>query len=135
MTSPDSQPSKTYSSEEIQQILQTAMAYETERPFSRTQLEEMAADLNISPDLLTKAEATWQQELAQRQAAEALKQKQRQHYRHQVGSYVAVNTGLILLNLATCGTVSWAIYPLLGWGLGLCFGPCKSPKNSKLQTA
>lgn len=31
--------------------------------------------------------------------------------------YLAVNTGLVALSLA--GGRPWAIYPLLGWGLGL----------------
>lgn len=31
--------------------------------------------------------------------------------------YLAVNAGLIVLSLANGG--GWAVYPLLGWGLGL----------------
>lgn len=112
---------KAYSSEEVQQILQAALSYQSDRPFSRNQLEEMAAELNISPETLAKAEAAWQAAAAERQGAK----QRRTAYRQQLGSYLAVNTGLILINLATCGTISWAVYPLLGWGLGLCLGPNK----------
>lgn len=33
--------------------------------------------------------------------------------------FVAVNAGLLLLDLATSPQVRWAHYPMLGWGLGL----------------
>jgi hypothetical protein len=118
-----------YSSEDVQAILQTAMSYESDRPFSRSQLKEMAADLNISSEMLAKAEAHWQQATAQRQAAAERQQQRRKHFRQQFGGYIAVNTGLVLLNIATCGTVSWAIYPILGWGIGLCFGPCEGKET------
>jgi 2TM domain len=114
---------KTYSSEDVQHILQAALAYQSDRPFSQSQLKEMAAELNISAEVLAQAEATWQTAAAERQGAIAAAQQRRKAYRQQLGSYLVVNTGLILINLATCGTVSWAIYPLLGWGLGLCLGP------------
>jgi hypothetical protein len=34
-------------------------------------------------------------------------------------TYLAVNTGLLLLNLLTAPAVVWAIWPLLGWGVGV----------------
>ena len=33
--------------------------------------------------------------------------------------YALVNTFLAVLNFATSPTVFWAIWPILGWGLGL----------------
>lgn len=114
---------KTYSSEDVQHILQAALAYQSDRLFSQSQLKEMAAELNISAEVLAQAEATWQAAAAERQGAIAAAQQRRKAYRQQLVSYLVVNTGLILINLATSGTVSWAIYPLLGWGLGLCLGP------------
>lgn len=34
-------------------------------------------------------------------------------------AYVCVNGFLIALNFITSGRFSWAIFPLLGWGIGL----------------
>ena len=47
-------------------------------------------------------------------------------YRSDVAIYTGVNTLLIGINIATAGAITWAIYPLLGWGIGLCLGPCKA---------
>jgi hypothetical protein len=35
--------------------------------------------------------------------------------------FATVNTGLILLNLLVAHRTIWAIWPLLGWGIGLLF--------------
>ena len=35
--------------------------------------------------------------------------------------YLIVNTGLIALNLASGSGKPWAVFPLLGWGIGLLF--------------
>lgn len=34
-------------------------------------------------------------------------------------SYLAVNVGLLLINLLASPGVVWALWPLLGWGLGV----------------
>ncbi len=109
-----------YSSEDVQQILMIAQAKDT---FSEAQLQEMAHELVIDDSALRQAIATWQIEKEnQRQ-----KRQQRQNfYRQQLLPYLGVNTFLILLNVSIAGTVTWAIYPLLGWGISLFFGPCKS---------
>lgn len=109
-----------YSSEDVQQILAIAQNKDT---FTKTQLQEMAQELVIDDSALEQAIATWQTEKeSQRQ-----KRQQRQiFYRQQLVPYLGVNTFLILLNISIAGTVTWAIYPLLGWGISLFFGPCKS---------
>lgn len=38
-----------------------------------------------------------------------------------LASYIVVNTGLIVLNLATSPHQIWFIWPLVGWGIGLAF--------------
>ena len=109
----------TYRSEDVQQILQRAMAHKQEGEFSREQLLEMASELGISPDILQAAEQEW---LAQREGVrerQAFNTYQRRAFRAHLIPYLAVNTFLILLNLLTSPSRFWAIYPLLGWGLGL----------------
>ncbi|TDY88288.1 UNVERIFIED_ORG: 2TM domain-containing protein [Herbaspirillum seropedicae] len=40
---------------------------------------------------------------------------------HHFGIYLAVNTGLILLNLMGQHRHWWSLGPLLGWGIGVLF--------------
>ena len=106
-----------YSAEQVQQILVSAMGQSEQEGFSRSQLEEMAADLGISLDTLKQAEGSLQKipALAQTTAIQSLKQQFHQRLR----TYIIVNIFLIALNFTLSGAITWAIYPLLGWGLGL----------------
>lgn len=115
------QPSpRTYSPEAAQAILAEAVARQAAEPFTHEHLLDVAAEMSISPDLLAQVEQDWQQQ--QRQQVNQL--ARRRQFRRQIATYAAVNTGLIVLNIASAGAITWAIYPLLGWGLGLCFGGC-----------
>lgn len=125
------QSPQSYSPEVVQEILAEAIARQSADTFTRDQLLEMAAEMSISPDLLDQVEADWRQRQQQRQQAEAAQIKRRRRFRGQVATYAAVNSGLILLNIACAGTITWAIYPLLGWGAGLCLGGCQKSRISQ----
>ena len=113
-----------YSAEQIQQILLLAMQQE-EDGFSRSQLEEMATDLGIASYDLAQAEQSWQE-----LSIPPVPDSEQQNFRQQLRTYAAVNAFLLTLNFTLSGTITWAIYPLLGWGLGLLLPrksfPCKS---------
>lgn len=67
-----------YSSEDVQQILQRAMADRQRQEFSYPQLAEMAAELDISSDLLQVSEQEWlaqRDQTAQQQATKACQRK------------------------------------------------------------
>lgn len=121
-------PTTTYSSEAVQQILQKAMTYRDRGQFDDAQLLEMAAELGISDELLQQATQEWQIEAQQRELEDQKKRDRRRRFRAEIATYAGVNTLLIAINLATAGAITWAIYPLLGWGVGLCFGSCQ-PKS------
>lgn len=113
-------PKPTYQSEEAQEILQLALLQRSDGgELSRTQLLEMAEELEIPLDILRAAEQNWlerQEESSQRLAFERdrwvlLKQ--------QVGQYAIANSFLVLLNLAMDRSLSWSLYVLLLWGMGL----------------
>ncbi|MEO0433989.1 MAG: 2TM domain-containing protein [Cyanobacteria bacterium J06656_5] len=112
-----------YSAEQVQQILVAAMGQGEEDGFSRSQLAEMATDLGISPDALRQAE-----QVHQALPAQSTPNPTQQNFRQQLRTYAVVNTFLLALNVSLSGTITWAIYPLLGWGLGLLlpekFSPC-----------
>lgn len=40
-------------------------------------------------------------------------------------SYIAVNTGLMVINLLTSPNYLWFFWPLLGWGIGVFFHAMK----------
>ncbi len=115
----------TYTAEDVQAILAEALALQASERFTRSQLLEMAAEMNISADLLDQVEQNWRQRQQQKAQEQARKQKRRRLLRQQLITYAVVNGGLMVLNLVTAGTITWAIFPLLGWGLGLLLGSGK----------
>lgn len=109
----------TYSELEVQQILQKALSRRAGNSLSREQVAEIAKELGVSPEDFALAEAEWREE--------ALKDKDRvefillvrRRFRDSMVTYVLVNGGLIGLNLAISGGVTWAVYPLIAWGIFL----------------
>ncbi|MEH2411395.1 2TM domain-containing protein [Nostoc sp.] len=111
----------TYDSQDVEQILQIALTHKQEGEFSREQLLEMASELGISSNILETTEQKW---LAQQEEERSRRTfntfRSRGFWAHFV-SFLAVNLFLILLNLITSPSYFWAIFPVLGWGLGLFF--------------
>jgi hypothetical protein len=113
--------SNSYRNEDVQQILQRALARQQEGEFSRQQLEEMATELGIAPEALQAAEQEWLRQRGEESDRRKFDAYRRRAFKAHLIPYLAVNTFLILLNLVTTPGNFWAIYPLLGWGLGLFF--------------
>lgn len=109
----------TFGSEDVQQILQRAMADKQLENFSEQQLQEMAADLGISFVTLQTAQQQWQQEKEIMKRRQVSNSHRLQKIKPHLISYLVVNLFLIVLNLIVSPGYFWAIYPLLGWGLGL----------------
>ena len=107
-----------YSTEQIQQILVLAMGQDEQEGFSRSQLEEMAMDLGISLETLQRAENNLQETPTSVQTS-VIQRPRSQDFRQRLRTYVVVNIFLLVLNFTLSGAITWAIYPLLGWGLGL----------------
>jgi hypothetical protein len=122
-----------YSVEDVQALLAEALARQSNHRFTRPQVLEMAAELQVSPELFAQVEQDWRQRQQHQAREQARQQKRRQQFRQQLITYGVVNGGLLLLNIATVGAITWAIYPLLGWGLGLVLGggPCDRPCRPK----
>ncbi len=109
-----------YASEEAQQILQIAIAKETEAgELTRTQLAEIAAELNIAPETLWSAEREWI-DLKSTSTQQALfNQQRRQKFQHHLIRYGIFNSFLTLLNLLLTGGFGFAMFVALSWGIGL----------------
>lgn len=113
--------SNSYRSEDVQEILQRALVRQQSGEYSRQQLEEMATELGIAPETLQAAEQDWLSEQGEVHDRKLFNAYRRKKFKRHLIPYLAVNTFLVLINLITERHNFWAIYPILGWGLGLFF--------------
>lgn len=120
MNNSQTQISRSYQQEDIQQILNIAIAHQAnDGEFSRDQLVEIATELGISTSTLQEAEQQWlvqQKEGLKRQEFNLVR---RNRLQKRAGKYVIINGFLVGLNYISAGEVSWSLYILLFWGLGL----------------
>lgn len=120
MATTENQITQTYASEDAQQILQLAIARREETgEMSRTQLFEVASELGISPADIQAAELEWMAHRGEFQEKNVFNAYRRSKLQQNLVKYGIVNTFLLLLNLAANHELSWSLYILLGWGLGL----------------
>lgn len=122
MTVYDPKITRSYHQEDIQQILNIAIARQVHSgEFSREQLLEIAAELEISPECLQVAEREWQIQQSGIQKRQEFNIYRRGKLQKRFGNYLIVNSFLVLLNLVGAGELSWSLYILLFSGLGLGF--------------
>jgi len=108
-----------YASEEAQQILQIAIAKETESgELTRQQLSEIASELNIAPETLWSAEREWLDLKSESTQQALFNQQRRQKFHHHLIRYGVVNAFLLLLNMLA-GGYGVAAFVALVWGIGL----------------
>jgi fatty acid desaturase len=110
-----------YPAEDAQQILQIAIARETESgELSRTQLLEIAAELGITPDTLLAAEQEWQVRKFELADQKLFDQQRRQRFQHSLSQFVIFGGFSLGLNFLAGGWLIWPIYLIFGpWALGL----------------
>lgn len=116
-----------YSEEAARDILKRAMELQSnEKEFTRSQLEEMAQELGISPTALAEAETFWranratiEEQKALASEKEAFERERQTGLKVHLTIYVLVNLFLMSLNLANAADGIWFFWPLLGWGLGV----------------
>ncbi|WP_066376931.1 2TM domain-containing protein [Anabaena sp. CA = ATCC 33047] len=122
MTDFDSQNNRFYSQDDVQKILQLAIARQAddqEKEFSYEQIVEIAQELDISPESLKLAEKDWRsqhQEIQQRQAFNTYRLTR---FKKRLGNYTIVNGFLILADFVGGGTISWSLYLLVFSGLAV----------------
>ncbi|NJO41065.1 MAG: 2TM domain-containing protein [Cyanobacteria bacterium CRU_2_1] len=109
-----------YRSEDAQQILQLAIARQSEAgELTRAQLFEIAAELNISVADLEAAEQEWltqRGELEERRTFTRLRQGK---FHRRFAKYAIVNGFLMALNFITLAGLTWSLYIALFWGIGV----------------
>ena len=120
MTVSDSRIARTYHQEDIQQILQIAIARQAyQGEFSHEQLVEIAEELEISPECLQVAEQEWLAKQADNRHRLEFNQHRRRRLQKRVGNYVIVNAFFVMLSLISSGSLSWLLYISAFWGLFL----------------
>lgn len=120
MATNETQISQIYGSEDAQAILQIAIARrQDEGELSRVQLFEIAAELGISEQDIVAAEQQWLANRGEFSEKLAFNGYRRGKLQKNVTKYGIINTFLVLLNLAGSHELSWSLFILLGWGLGL----------------
>lgn len=120
MTVFNSKITRSYQQEDIQQILNIAITRQSNGgEFSREQLIEIADELGISAETLLEAEQEWLIQQEQRQKHREFNLYRHSQLKKRFGKYLIVNSFLVGLNVLTAGGLSWSLYILLFWGLGL----------------
>jgi hypothetical protein len=105
----------------VEEILRIAMQNQGGPDLAlRQRLLASAAELGISEQAALQAAQQWKEQ----QEKEVELEEYRSHilrslYMH-LGIYAVVNLVLVLMNLLTNhGRVDWALWPILGWGIGV----------------
>jgi hypothetical protein len=108
----------TYQVEDIQEILQLAIARrDDDSELTRLQLEEIAADLGIPQTDLALAEETWRSQKLTNRKKQEFNQYRRQIIKSKVIRFGITNSFLLGLNTLNAGHPTWSLYVLLIWGL------------------
>ncbi|MCH8275021.1 MAG: 2TM domain-containing protein [Armatimonadetes bacterium] len=113
---------QTYEEGDVEEILKRAVAIDATRGRSgRDSMIRAAGELGISEETVVAAERQWMKEKAKREEMREFIAHQRNDFWGHLACYVGVNTLLLAFNFAQSGRITWAIWPLLGWGLGIFF--------------
>lgn len=122
MAASESKATRLYNQEDVQQILHLAIARQAddkEKEFSYEQLLEIAAELEIPPESLKLAERDWLDKQGEMQQRQAFNNYRQRRLKKRFGKYAIVNSVLMLVNLVSSGGLSWSLYIVLFWGLGI----------------
>lgn len=116
-----------YSQEDIQQILQLAIArHHIEDELTRQQLWEIASELEISNAVIQSAEREWLERKALDLQRQAFNLHRRQKFKQKLTKFAIINTFLLGFNLVAAGSLTWSLYILLFWGLGVALNGWKA---------
>jgi hypothetical protein len=118
MYSSELQKTQTYSQDQVQQILQLAIARkDSDGEWSREQLWEIALELGIDRSAIESAEKDWLSQNLLDQKRQAFDQARKEIFQQKLVKFLIVNSFLLILNYLGAGNLSWSLYILLIWGL------------------
>ena len=120
MTAFETKSLRSYSQEDVQRILQLAIARQADdqdKEFTYEQLLEIAKELDISPDSLNLAEIDWRSQHSEMQQRQAFNSYRIGRFKKRVGNYAIINSFLMLLDIVGGGGLTWSLSILLICGL------------------
>lgn len=116
-----------YRSEDVQQILQIAIARQAEAgELTRAQLFEIADEMGISTAEMTLAEQEWLTRCGESQEKQAFDRFRQHKLQQNLMRYLIVNAFLVAFNYLTASDLSWSLYVVVGWGLPLSLNAWKT---------
>ena len=121
MTDFNSHTLRSYTQEDVQEILQLAISRQVNdnnQEFSYQQILEIAAELQISPDTLQQAERDWLVKQSEVEQREAFNIYRRSKFKKRLGNYAIMNIFFLAIN-SISGGISWSLYILVGCGLAI----------------
>jgi hypothetical protein len=111
---------QSYTQEEIQKIIEIALARQIDQgDLTREQLWEIGTDLGIDLQSLQEAETEWLKQKETSLQRQEFARYRRNCLKHKGVRFAIVNTFVIALDLLATHHISWSLYLLLIWGLGL----------------
>jgi hypothetical protein len=119
MNPSEQSPTRSYSQEDVQQILNLALA---QHPTSGTELSyaqllEIADELRIPPEALKLAENKWLTHQGATEKRQEFDDYRRSKLQNKWGRYAIINTCLVGLNFLTGFGIPWSFYVLIFWGM------------------
>jgi 2TM domain len=120
MNSSEQSLTRSYSQEDVQQILNIALAQHPHdgTELSYAQLLEIADELRIAPATLKLAENKWLTQQSSNQKFQEFEVYRRSRFQDKSGKYAITNACLIALNFLTGFGVPWSLYILIFWSMG-----------------
>lgn len=108
---------------DVEQILKIAVRKSgiTDDEALRQRLMAAGQELGLTEAQIAAAEAEYQTQKAEAEELAEYRAEVKKEFLEHFWTYVIVNAGLVGINLYTKGTVSWALWPILAWGIGMAF--------------
>ena len=117
MTTHDAKIVRSYSQEDIQQILSIAIARQADdSEFSYQQLLEIAEELEITPESLQQSEIDWRSQNTIVRQQQKFDLYRRHKLQKKFGNYAIANSFLVAIDLLNGSGLSLSLYILLIWG-------------------
>jgi 2TM domain len=122
MNSSEQSLTRSYSQEDVQQILNIALAQypQQDTELSYAQLLEIADEMRISPDTLKLAETSWLNQQRSTNKFKEFELHRKSKFQGKLGTYLIVNGVLVSFNLFLAGGfgIPWSLWILSMWSIG-----------------
>ncbi|XLQ12015.1 MAG: 2TM domain-containing protein [cyanobacterium endosymbiont of Epithemia adnata isolate EadnSB Bon19] len=120
MSTSNVQPPESYSQNDVQEILYLAITRTADgSKLSRTQLWEIATELDIDPDSLRSAEHDWLTNKKMERKRHEFDYYRQEQLKQKAVRYAIINGFFFMINFFSSGTLSWSLYIFLLLGLSL----------------